>query len=48
MNRFEYLESKLFPNEIVVAKEKNAKIYHGNEKVLQKITTEISDLISKL
>lgn len=33
MNRFEYLESKLLDNEIVVAKEKYTKFYNGNEKV---------------
>lgn len=34
MNRFEYLEPKLFDKEVVIAIEKYINFYNGNEKVI--------------
>lgn len=42
MNRFEYCQARLFENESFVAKDRNIKLYDGDEKVA------ISHLVSEL
>lgn len=46
MNRFEYIPAKLFEDESYVSKEKNVKLYDGDEKVSIKRVLSIPIQIS--